>query len=84
MAQITCLKTFNEHGLYITPGVVKVEGGLYDYLLSNYPAYFVPFVPVPEQEPTPDTIIEPEPEPEAKDIEEPPADKMMHKPKRRK
>lgn len=96
--KLQCIRSFNEHGLCFTAGqVIEVAQPLADYLLSNFPAAFTPSAPVASisslpsgaDRVTPVPISDPggasdKAESPVRDMEQPPADKMVKQPKRRK
>lgn len=89
--KITCIRAFNEHGLSIMPGVVEVSPQIADYLLTNFPAYFVAAGPAKTPDsssPSASDLVTPgqatAPEGADKDLEQPPADKMLRRAPKRK
>lgn len=83
---LKCVKNFNEGGLVVLAGE-EYEGVNADYLLSNFPAYFVKVeavaVPTLAEADVPaefvDAVVE-----EVKDFTAPPADKAIKAPRARK
>jgi len=87
MAKLLCFKTFNEQGMFITPGEWAFGDPLADYLLSSFPAYFTVATPAPTVDNNPPAPTEEPvetPPPGVTSVDAPPVDKMVRKPRRKK